>query len=300
MREIFLAGGCFWGTQEYFRGIQGVLDTTVGYANGNTDSTSYEDIKHTNHTEVVHVKYNPTIVGLEFLLDMYYKVIDPLSVNKQGGDTGTQYRTGIYYTDNLDLEVIQRSISKLEQELSQQVAIEVLPLSNYVNAEDYHQDYLQVNPTGYCHIKKIDFEYAKTVTPIPALTELEIEVTQQQGTEPPFINEFYDFEDEGIYLDKVTHEPLFCSKDKFVCSAGWASFSKPIKDDSITEHLDESIPGRARTEVRSEHAHLGHVFDDGPQELGGLRYCINSASLEFIPKDNMDKLGFGHLLYLFD
>ncbi len=299
MREIYLAGGCFWGTEEYFRCIKGVLNTSVGYANGNTETTNYKELKLTNHTESVHIKYNPAIVGLEFLLDMFYRVIDPLSVNKQGPDEGTQYRTGIYYTDMLDIEIIEKSIAKLETELSQKVAIEVLPLSNYVTAEDYHQNYLQENPEGYCHIKKIDFEYAKNVTPIPALTEIEIDVTQNQGTEAPFTNEFYEFEEDGIYLDKVSHEPLFCSRDKFVCSAGWASFSKPIQKESVTEHLDDSLD-RIRTEVRSEHSHLGHVFDDGPEELGGLRYCINSASLKFVPKEDMDKLGFGNLLYLFD
>lgn len=299
MREIYLAAGCFWGSEEYFRNIKGVLSTSVGYANGDTQTTTYKELKLTNHTEAVHITYNPAIVGLTFLLEMYYKVIDPLSINKQGLDEGTQYRTGVYYTDKLDIDAIEKSIQKLENELSQKVAIEVQMLSNYVTAEDYHQNYLQENPDGYCHIKKVDFDYAKSVTPIPELTEIEIDVTQNQGTEAPFTNEFYEFEEDGIYLDKVTHEPLFCSKDKFVCSAGWASFSKPIKEHIITEHDDFSIENRPRTEVRSKHSHLGHVFDDGPDELGGLRYCINSASLKFVPKCDLEKLGFGEFLCLF-
>ncbi|MFI3115943.1 MAG: peptide-methionine (R)-S-oxide reductase MsrB [Clostridia bacterium] len=299
MREIYLAGGCFWGTEEYFRNIRGVLSTKVGYANGNSTDPTYENLKLTNHTEAVKIEYNPAIIGLSFLLEMFYKVIDPLSVNKQGNDVGTQYRTGIYYTDILDLEIIEKSIAKLEEKLSKKVAIEVLKLENYADAEDYHQNYLLNTPNGYCHISKIDFDYAKNAKPVPELSDIEIHVTQNQGTEPPFQNEFCDFYEDGIYIDIISHKPLFLSKDKFPCGGGWASFSKPISEDIISNHLD-TTHGMTRTEVRSEHSHLGHVFPDGPSELGGLRYCINSASLKFIPKADMKKYGFSHLLPLLD
>lgn len=166
MKEIYLAGGCFWGVEQYFRNIKGVLSTSVGYANGDTEETSYEKLKLTNHAEVVYVQYDPCVVGLEFLLEMYYRVIDPLSVNKQGEDEGTQYRTGIYYVDDRSVDVINQSILKLEENLGCKVAIEVELLKNYILAEDYHQNYLINNPNGYCHIQKIDFEYASNVNPV--------------------------------------------------------------------------------------------------------------------------------------
>ncbi|MFI3261188.1 MAG: peptide-methionine (S)-S-oxide reductase MsrA [bacterium] len=166
MKNIYLAGGCFWGVEEYFKQIKGVTLTSVGYANGNSLDASYKTIKETNHAEAVYIEYNEEIVGLEFLLEMYYKVIDPTSVNKQGEDVGTQYRTGIYYTSTSDLEIINKSISNLENTLNIKVAIEIEELKGYVDAEEYHQDYLEKNPTGYCHISKSSFEDAKNTTPI--------------------------------------------------------------------------------------------------------------------------------------
>lgn len=165
MKEIYLAGGCFWGVQEYFRQITGVTQTRVGYANGETDTPEYKKIAQTNHAETVKVEYDPNVVGLEFLLDMYYKVINPTSVNKQGGDIGTQYRTGIYYNDSTDLAIIEKSIADLQTTLSEKVAVEVEELCGFFDAEDYHQDYLQSNPDGYCHIGKDKFAEAKNVEP---------------------------------------------------------------------------------------------------------------------------------------
>lgn len=291
MREIYLAGGCFWGVEHYFKQIMGVISTKVGYANGNSTDPTYENLKFTNHTEAVLVKYDPTIVGLEFLLEMFYKIIDPTSVNKQGNDVGTQYRSGIYYENSLDLEIIEKSIAKLEEKLSKKVAIEVLKIENYTDAENYHQNYLELNQNGYCHIQKSDFDYAKNAKPIPEFNDMQLHVMKNQGTEPPFKNEFCDFFEEGIYIDAISRKPLFSSKDKFSCDCGWASFSKPIEKNVVTEHFDDSH-GMIRTEVRSENSHLGHVFNDGDVKTGGLRYCINSASLKFIPKKDLEKYGF--------
>lgn len=165
MKEIYLAGGCFWGVEAYFKNIKGVCETSVGYANGETETTTYKELKLTNHAEVVHVKYDETVIGLKFLLDMYYKVIDPLSLNKQGGDEGAQYRTGIYYIDNNDYDTINNSINELNMTLGQKSVVEVMPLNNYITAEDYHQNYLDNNPNGYCHLSKVDFEFAKSVAP---------------------------------------------------------------------------------------------------------------------------------------
>lgn len=162
-KDIYLAGGCFWGTEKYLDSIKGIIETNVGYANGNTENPTYEEVcrHNTGHAETVKVVYDPDIISLSFILDMYYDVINPTSVNKQGGDTGTQYRTGIYYTDIEDLDAITESIKKLQTRYDKPIAIEVLPLSNYYPAEEYHQKYLDKNPNGYCHIGPEKFEKAK-------------------------------------------------------------------------------------------------------------------------------------------
>lgn len=162
-KTICLAGGCFWGTEKYFASIQGVLHTSVGYANGRTQNPSYEEVcrQDTGHAETVEVIYDPMVISLPFLLDLYYQVIDPTTVNRQGPDTGTQYRTGIYYIDNEDLPVIEESVKELQKHYDAPVAIEVSSLDNYYPAEEYHQNYLDKNPGGYCHIGKDKFEKAK-------------------------------------------------------------------------------------------------------------------------------------------
>ncbi len=341
-KEIYLAGGCFWGVEKYFDSIKGVVATDVGYANGRIANPSYEDVvyKNTNHAEAVHIVYDPTVVSLSFLLDMYYKVIDPTSVNKQGNDKGTQYRTGIYFVDSDDEAIAKKSLENLAQKYQgQKIDIELLPLKNYYKAEEYHQKYLDKNPNGYCHIGEDKFEYAKNArdtsltgfaqnsqsTPLSSkssiwqqsleaqktytapsdavlkqnLSELQYCVTQQNATEPAFRNEYWNNHKKGIYVDITTGEPLFSSKDKFDSGSGWPSFTKPISGTNLKELADNSY-GMSRIEVRSEggNAHLGHLFDDGPREAGGLRYCINSASLKFIPKEDMEKQGYGHLLHL--
>ncbi len=162
-KEIYLAGGCFWGTEKYLAEANGVISTEVGYANGNTENPTYEEVCHNNtgHAETVHVIYDDDVLGLEFLLELYYDVINPVSVNKQGGDIGTQYRTGIYYVNPDEEEIIQRSIAELQKKYTEKIAIEVNPLLNFYRAEEYHQKYLDKNPNGYCHIGKDKFEKAK-------------------------------------------------------------------------------------------------------------------------------------------
>ena len=162
MKETYLAGGCFWGTQKYFDCIEGVIETDVGYANGNTENPTYRDVcrKNTGHAETVHVLYDPDVISLTFLLGLYYDMIDPISVNRQGNDRGSQYRTGIYYTDEEDKTVILESVKRLQQKYDKPVAIEVMPLRNYYSAEEYHQKYLDKNPAGYCHIGPEQFEKA--------------------------------------------------------------------------------------------------------------------------------------------
>lgn len=313
--EIYLAGGCFWGTEHFMQQIGGVERTEAGYANSRVENPTYEQVctGRTGAAETVRVVYDPQQVGLPLLLDLYFRTIDPTSVDRQGNDRGTQYRTGIYYTDEADRPVIEAALDSLSRRYRQPLAIETGPLRNFYRAEDYHQDYLDKHPGGYCHIDPALFELARKANPVSRyakpddstlrsrLTDMQYAVTQRNATEPAFRNEYWDEHREGIYVDVTTGEPLFVSTDKFDSGCGWPSFSKPIAKDRIEEKTDTSH-GMLRTEVRSRNgdAHLGHVFTDGPRDRGGLRYCINSASLRFIPKDSMQKEGYGKYLPLLD
>ncbi len=167
MKEIYLAGGCFWGTEHFFKQIRGVIETEVGFANGHTENPTYQEVytDKTGFAETVLVKYNPDVVSLEFLLQMYFVAIDPTSLNKQGHDEGTRYRTGIYYTDSSDLAIINKVYEAEQQKYAQPFAVERLPLENYYPAEDYHQDYLDKNPDGYCHLPLELFEFARKANP---------------------------------------------------------------------------------------------------------------------------------------
>ena len=311
MAEIYLAGGCFWGAEKFLSCVRGVTDTEVGYANGATQNPTYEDVcrRGTGHAETVKVVYDPNALPLGFLLSLFYEAIDPTSVNRQGNDRGVQYRSGIYYTDANDLPVIERSIAELQKTLTKPVAIEVAPLDNFSPAEGYHQKYLDKNPGGYCHIGASTFQKAKDAIVDPtayqkadasalktSLTPLQFDVTQNSATEPPFTGDYWDDYRPGIYVDITSGEPLFTSTDKFESGCGWPNFSKPI-DPNVVREKHDATHGMIRTEVRSRagDAHLGHVFNDGPRDKGGLRYCINSASLRFIPKEAMDKEGYGYL-----
>lgn len=307
MAEIYLAGGCFWGLEEYFSRIFGVLQTSVGYANGQVETTNYQLIKETDHAETVQVVYDEKVVSLREILLYYFRVIDPLSVNQQGNDRGRQYRTGIYYLEEADLPTINTVVREQELLIGRKIAVEVEKLRHYILAEDYHQDYLKKNPGGYCHIDVRDAEkplidavnYEKPSQAVlrENLSEESYRVTQEAATEAPFSNAYDQTFEEGIYVDITTGEPLFFAKDKFASGCGWPSFSRPISKELIHYYQDLSY-GMERIEVRSRsgNAHLGHVFTDGPQELGGLRYCINSASLRFIAKDEMEEAGYGYLL----
>ena len=307
MAEIYLAGGCFWGLEEYFSRISGVLATSVGYANGQVETTNYQLLKETDHAETVQVIYDEDIVSLREILLYYFRVIDPLSINQQGNDRRRQYRTGIYYQDETDLPAIYTVVQEQERMLGRKIAVEVEKLHHYILAEDYHQDYLKKNPSGYCHIDVTDAEkplidasnYEKPSQEVlrQSLSEESYRVTQESATEAPFTNAYDQTFEEGIYVDITTGEPLFFAKDKFASGCGWPSFGRPISKELIHYYKDMSH-GMERIEVRSRsgNAHLGHVFTDGPQELGGLRYCINSASLRFVAKDEMEEAGYGYLL----
>lgn len=314
MSEIYLAGGCFWGMEQYLSAIRGVQQTQVGYANGSTENPTYEQVcsGKTGHAETVRVVYDPRVLPLSFLLELYYRAVDPLSHNRQGPDIGTQYRTGVYYADERDGAAVRESLERLQRRFDEPVAIEAKPLEHFAPAEEYHQSYLRKNPGGYCHIPRRSVESAARAVVNPAdytapdgaalreaLNETQYAVTQNAATEPPFDNAYWDYFAPGIYVDVTTGEPLFLSTDKFSSGCGWPSFARPIDPDVLRERADRSH-GMLRTEVRSRagDAHLGHVFDDGPKDLGGLRYCINSAALRFVPREEMERQGYRDLLRL--
>lgn len=316
VKTVYLAGGCFWRLEAYMQKLNGVEDAISGYANGKTENPSYYDLKTSGHAETVKVVYNPLIISLEDILAHYLRVVNPVSVNKQGNDVGTQYRTGIYYTDEAEKAIIENVLAKEQTKHDKPIAIEVEPLRQFYEAEEYHQDYLEKNPGGYCHIdlsladKPLDkdeepiIDSSRYIKPSDEelkknLTDIQYDVTQNSATERAFSHEYHDSFKRGIYVDITTKEPLFSSTDKFESGCGWPSFSKPISKD-VVKYFEDNSHFMHRTEVRSRsgNAHLGHVFNDGPKELGGQRYCINGASLEFIPYDEMDEKGYGYLKYL--
>lgn len=313
---IYLAGGCFWGIEKLMQSIPGVIDTESGYANGTGSSDAHYNIVTSGKTgfkETVRVEYDPEKVSLDALLLAYFYVIDPTVSNQQGNDKGTQYQTGIYYTNDKAKETVER-IAAVEKGRNDDFAVEIKPLINYYPAEEYHQNYLEKNPNGYCHIPREEIklfsrlkidpgDYSKPAaeTIRDKLTQEQYHITQENGTEKPFQNEFWDQFEKGIYVDIVTGEPLFSSSDKFESSCGWPAFTKPIEAPAIIEKKDSRF-GMRRTEVRSRSgdSHLGHVFTNDPESPNGVRYCINSASLRFIPYAKMKSEGYGYLLYLFD
>ncbi len=317
IRFIYLAGGCFWGVEEYMSRIPGVLDVISGYANGNTENPTYEEVcyKNTGHTETVQVKYDSKIIPLIVLLETYFTIVDPTRSDGQGNDIGSQYRTGIYYIYETDLPVIQKVMKTEQQKYNLPIVTEVLPLKNFYIAEEYHQDYLRKNPKGYCHIdvtaakdtaifnliKSKNYSEPSKAELKEKLSQIQYRVTQENETEPSFLNEYFDNHEKGIYVDVVMGEPLFSSTDKYDSGCGWPSFTKPMIPEVVTKHKDTSH-NMVRVEVRNrqDKTHLGHVFTDGPRDKGGLRYCINSASLRFIPYDEMEKEGYGYLMEYID
>lgn len=312
LKTIYLAGGCFWGMEAYMEKIYGVADAVSGYANGTTENPSYEQVltHTTGFAETVKVDYDPARLDLRTLISYYLRVVDPTSVNRQGNDRGEQYRTGIYYTDEADRQLVEERLRQEQERYSAPIVVELLPLKNFYEAEEYHQDYLKKNPQGYCHIDlhkaeepmidAADYPKPSDAELRQKLSRQQYEVTQNASTEHAFSNEYFDHHEAGIYVDIVTGEPLFSSKDKFDSGCGWPAFAKPISREVVTYTEDHSY-NMLRTEVRSRvgDSHLGHVFEDGPRELGGLRYCINSASIRFIPVAEMEKEGYGSLCYLF-
>jgi peptide methionine sulfoxide reductase msrA/msrB len=310
-KEIHLAGGCFWGIEKLMKSLPGVVSATSGYANGREDiNPTYETVCSglTGFRETVKVIYDPIKISLDAILFAFFSVIDPTQKNRQGNDIGTQYQTGVYYSDEASRLTVER-IADIERERHKAFYVEIGLLKNFFEAEEYHQDYIGKNPSGYCHItpdkinkiSKMQFDpgvYKRPEKDIltEKLTNLQYRVTQESATEPPFKNEYWNHFERGIYVDIVTGEPLFASSGKYHSSCGWPGFSQGIDENSFI-YLEDNSHFLKRTEVRSRvgNSHLGHIFHNDPESPNGVRFCINSAAITFIPYEEMDAKGYGDL-----
>jgi peptide methionine sulfoxide reductase msrA/msrB len=327
LKKATFAGGCFWCSEADFEKATGVIEAISGYTGGQTKNPTYAEVSagRTEHLEAVQVVYDPALVSYQQLLDVFWRHVDPTDPGGQFADRGAQYRTAIFYHDAEQRGLAEASKQELNASgrFKKPVVTEIRPLTEFYPAEGYHQDYYKNNSLRYSlyrqgsgrdqfiqqvwgkadakaagaasgYTKPSEAELRKWLTPFQYL------VTQEEGTEPPFENEFWNHKGEGIYVDIVSGEPLFSSTDKFDSGTGWPSFTRPVDPLFIVEKVDRSH-SMVRVEVRSRFAdsHLGHVFPDGPPPAG-RRYCINSAALRFIPKKDMETQGYEEYLSLFE
>ena len=297
------AGGCFWCMVKPFDEYEGVESVISGYTGGYTENPTYEEVctDLTGHIEAIQITFDDELITYKELLDIYWSVIDPTQVGGQFADLGHHYKTVIFYHDEVQREEAEKSKEELEKSglYNKPIATEIRKAETFYPAEDYHQYYYKKNPDHYnrYYYGSGRAKYINKIWAKKNLTPLQYEVTQNSATEPPFENEYYNNFEEGIYVDIINGEVLFTSKDKFDSGCGWPSFAKPIKKGILSFYEDYSH-NMERVEVKGSKSgsHMGHVFDDGPKEMGGLRFCINSASLRFIPRDKMIEEGYGEYL----